>query len=222
MQLHIYVTAMTIFPVDKYWTFSFPCEALLMSYQKHIVAHNPMGFFLVWFILIASVAVASPLTLGNPQKLHWASLGIPLLKQSQIAQRELFEAYQCMKLCALVLWHSLTGNVGSAKTYGNVSPYKKVNQSLISPQAYVKERQPPIKISDNISEKTVMSIHKGESSWQLNNNTSSLHCLLKRKDNFPSYPYLNCAYETRNILSAFIFSCTQHNLIKLKESKSIT
>lgn len=67
-----------------------------------------------------------------------------------------------------------------------------------------------------------MSIHKGESSWQLNNNTSSVHCLLKGKRNFPSYPYLNCAYETRNILSAFIFSCTQHNLIKVKESKSIT
>lgn len=67
-----------------------------------------------------------------------------------------------------------------------------------------------------------MSIHKGESSWQLNNNTSSVHCLLKGKHNFPSYPYLNCAYETRNILSAFIFPCTQHNLIKVKESKSIT
>lgn len=67
-----------------------------------------------------------------------------------------------------------------------------------------------------------MSIHKGESSWQLNNNNSSVHCLLKGKHNFPSYPYLNCAYETRNILSAFIFSCTKHNLIKVKESKSIT
>lgn len=67
-----------------------------------------------------------------------------------------------------------------------------------------------------------MSVHKGESSWQLNNNNSSVHCLLKGKHNFPSYPYLNCAYETRNILSAFIFSCTKHNLIKVKESKSVT
>lgn len=216
------VSAVTVFPVDQHWTFSFLCEALLMSYQKHTVAQWDSSWFGLFSFLWQLLQVLLPWNIPRGWKLHWASLGIPLLKQSQTAQRELFEAHQSMKLCALVLCHSLTGNVSSAKTYGSISPYKKVNQSLTSPQAYVKERQPPIKISDNISEKTVMSIHKGESSWQLNNNTSSLHCLLKRKDNFPSYPYLNCAYETRNILSTFIFSCTQHNLIKVKESKSIT
>lgn len=90
-------------------------------------------------------AFASPSALGNPQgwKLHCASLGAganfhTITIQDSIKGIVWSTAHQCMRLCALMLWHPLPDNISSPRAYGSVSSCKKVNQCLTSPWAYVK------------------------------------------------------------------------------------